>query len=166
MVGWNEDRVYSLWARIMSRRSKCNIIVTNQDERFPLKNVNWQQNQPEGKNQRAAPGSGSLILHYFLRAACHNSRGGLEAGLPPQKEERCLMVSDGTVNKAHIPIVPLSPVCRHRCLSSHQMTFFTPASDIPPTERTVKTHVHNIFGKLGVTSRTQAVARAHDLDLV
>jgi LuxR family transcriptional regulator, maltose regulon positive regulatory protein len=31
---------------------------------------------------------------------------------------------------------------------------------------TVKTHTNTIFGKLGVTSRTQAIARAHDLHLV
>jgi LuxR family maltose regulon positive regulatory protein len=31
---------------------------------------------------------------------------------------------------------------------------------------TVKTHTNSIFGKLGVTSRTQAVARARDLHLV
>ncbi len=31
---------------------------------------------------------------------------------------------------------------------------------------TVKSHTSNIFGKLGVTSRTQAIARARDLQLV
>ena len=31
---------------------------------------------------------------------------------------------------------------------------------------TVKTHVNRIFGKLGVVSRTQAVARARELDLL
>jgi ATP/maltotriose-dependent transcriptional regulator MalT len=31
---------------------------------------------------------------------------------------------------------------------------------------TVKTHVHNVFGKLDAQSRTQAVARARELHLV
>jgi len=31
---------------------------------------------------------------------------------------------------------------------------------------TVKTHVHNIYGKLGAVSRTQAIARAHELNLL
>lgn len=31
---------------------------------------------------------------------------------------------------------------------------------------TVKTHTNSIFSKLGVTSRTQAVARARDLHLI
>jgi ATP/maltotriose-dependent transcriptional regulator MalT len=31
---------------------------------------------------------------------------------------------------------------------------------------TVKAHLNSIFGKLGVTSRTQAIVRAHELQLV
>jgi LuxR family transcriptional regulator, maltose regulon positive regulatory protein len=31
---------------------------------------------------------------------------------------------------------------------------------------TVKTHTNTIFGKLAVTSRTQAIARAHELRLL
>ena len=33
------------------------------------------------------------------------------------------------------------------------------------TVGTVKTHVHNILGKLGVQNRTEAVARARELGL-
>ena len=31
---------------------------------------------------------------------------------------------------------------------------------------TVKTHVHNILGKLGVEGRPRAIARARELDLI
>ena len=31
---------------------------------------------------------------------------------------------------------------------------------------TVKSHVHNIYGKLGAQSRTQAIARARELNLL
>ena len=31
---------------------------------------------------------------------------------------------------------------------------------------TVKTHVHNIYGKLGAQSRAQAIARARELNLL
>jgi ATP/maltotriose-dependent transcriptional regulator MalT len=31
---------------------------------------------------------------------------------------------------------------------------------------TIKTHVHNICGKLGVSNRTQAVVHARDLNLI
>jgi LuxR family maltose regulon positive regulatory protein len=34
------------------------------------------------------------------------------------------------------------------------------------SENTVKAHVTNIFAKMNVTSRTQAIARAHELHLV
>jgi LuxR family maltose regulon positive regulatory protein len=34
------------------------------------------------------------------------------------------------------------------------------------TVGTVKTHAHNIYGKLGVNRRTEAVARAQELGLV
>jgi LuxR family maltose regulon positive regulatory protein len=33
-------------------------------------------------------------------------------------------------------------------------------------EGTIKFHVHNLLGKLQVDSRTQAIARAKDLDLL
>ena len=40
------------------------------------------------------------------------------------------------------------------------------ARQLVVTVNTVKKHVTNIFGKLGATSRTQAVARARQLGLV
>jgi LuxR family maltose regulon positive regulatory protein len=40
------------------------------------------------------------------------------------------------------------------------------ADKLVVTVTTVKKHVSNIFGKLDVTSRTQAVARARELDLI
>jgi LuxR family maltose regulon positive regulatory protein len=40
------------------------------------------------------------------------------------------------------------------------------ASKLVVTINTVKKHTSNIYSKLGVSSRTQAIARVHDLDLV
>jgi LuxR family transcriptional regulator, maltose regulon positive regulatory protein len=34
------------------------------------------------------------------------------------------------------------------------------------SEGTVKTHTHNLYGKLGVSSRTRAIARAKELHLL
>ena len=40
------------------------------------------------------------------------------------------------------------------------------ASEIVVALSTVKTHINNIYGKLGVRRRTEAVARARDLKLL
>jgi predicted ATPase/DNA-binding CsgD family transcriptional regulator len=40
------------------------------------------------------------------------------------------------------------------------------ARDLVLTLNTVKSHIHHIYGKLGVSSRTQAVARARELNLL
>jgi LuxR family maltose regulon positive regulatory protein len=40
------------------------------------------------------------------------------------------------------------------------------ASELVVTINTVKKHTSNIYGKLGVSSRTQAIARAHELNLI
>jgi LuxR family maltose regulon positive regulatory protein len=40
------------------------------------------------------------------------------------------------------------------------------ASELVVTINTVKKHTSNIYGKLGVRSRTQAIARAHELNLI
>ena len=40
------------------------------------------------------------------------------------------------------------------------------AGDLTVTEHTVKKHLSNIFGKLGASSRTQAVAKARELRLL
>ena len=40
------------------------------------------------------------------------------------------------------------------------------ADQLVVTVRTVKKHASNIFGKLGASNRTQAVARARDLGLL
>ncbi len=40
------------------------------------------------------------------------------------------------------------------------------ASELVVTVNTIKKHTSNIYGKLGVRSRTQAIARAHELSLL
>ena len=40
------------------------------------------------------------------------------------------------------------------------------ASELVVTINTIKKHTSNIYGKLGVSSRTQAIARFYDLGLV
>ena len=40
------------------------------------------------------------------------------------------------------------------------------ASSLFVSLSTVKTHINNLYRKLGVRSRTQAIARARDLDLI
>jgi LuxR family maltose regulon positive regulatory protein len=40
------------------------------------------------------------------------------------------------------------------------------ASELVVTINTIKKHTSNIYGKLGVRSRTQAIARAHKLNLL
>jgi LuxR family maltose regulon positive regulatory protein len=40
------------------------------------------------------------------------------------------------------------------------------ASELVVTINTIKKHTSNIYGKLGVRSRTQAIARTHELNLL
>jgi LuxR family maltose regulon positive regulatory protein len=40
------------------------------------------------------------------------------------------------------------------------------AGELVVTINTIKKHTSNIYGKLGVNGRTQAIARAHELNLL
>jgi ATP/maltotriose-dependent transcriptional regulator MalT len=40
------------------------------------------------------------------------------------------------------------------------------ADDLAVSRNTVKTHLSHLYGKLAVTSRTQAIVRAHELHLI
>jgi len=51
-------------------------------------------------------------------------------------------------------------------LLSEGLTNVAIAKELVIAQSTVKTHINHIYAKLGVTQRTQAVARARELDLL
>jgi LuxR family maltose regulon positive regulatory protein len=64
----------------------------------------------------------------------------------------------------HHPLTPRELEIMHLICKGYSNTEI--ASELVVTINTVKKHTSNIYGKLGVRSRTQAIARAHDLGLV
>jgi ATP/maltotriose-dependent transcriptional regulator MalT len=75
-----------------------------------------------------------------------------------------------TVNKAAVVQAPVEPLTERELEVLHYiaegMTNYEIATRMFVGVSTVKTHINHLYGKLGVKSRTQAVARARDLKLL
>ena len=103
-------------------------------------------------------------IHELLRLA-------LAQGLAPAYSSRLLAAFSGTSVPVQPPasglVEPLSEQeLRVLRLVASGMSNRETAEELYVTVGTVKKHLNNIFGKLGVKSRTQAVARARELNLL
>ncbi len=81
------------------------------------------------------------LLHAFKTQASPASCEGLAESLTPRESEMLHLLAAGLSNREIAERLVLS-------------------------EGTVKTHAHNLYGKLGAQSRTQALARAKELKLI
>jgi LuxR family maltose regulon positive regulatory protein len=110
---------------------------------------------------------GELLKQAARRDTAREYAQGLLTALATGKK------SERSVQKA---LAPIGPVVLVEPLSPREREVLTLiaagasnpeiARDLTISVNTVKRHVTNIFGKLGVTSRTQAVARGRELELV
>jgi LuxR family transcriptional regulator, maltose regulon positive regulatory protein len=104
--------------------------------------VAWLHNHPETGPLRAY---GQQILQAFERpaeaASQQASTGKLDEPLSPREQEVLRLVGEGLTNQQI-------------------------AARLVISVRTVKKHIENIHGKLGVQNRTQAAARARNLGLL
>lgn len=108
--------------------------------------------------ERAARIADEATRHSFLhRVAVHEAILQAAAGL-----------GDGAPPRTAAP--PVEPLTRQELevlrLLAIGLSNQTIAERLTITVGTVKTHVHNLYGKLGVAKRTQAVARGRELGLL
>jgi LuxR family transcriptional regulator, maltose regulon positive regulatory protein len=108
-----------------------------------------------------APGYVHLLLSAFageqgagVRAAATESHGRLVPAPAPHPSRRAL---EEPLSERELEVLRLIATGRSNAEVAQALVIAV---------STVKTHTNSIFSKLGVTSRTQAVARAHDLQLI
>ena len=108
-----------------------------------------------------APGYVDLLLSAFVgeqgtgaRPVATESHGRLVTGAPLRSPRSAL---EEPLSERELEVLRL--IARGRSNAEVAQALVIAVS-------TVKTHTNSIFSKLGVTSRTQAIARAHDLQLI
>ena len=103
-------------------------------------------------SQRVA---GSLNAYSEKLLSASKIPPGDQENLPPSPQHSELLVEQLTGREAEV----LQLLAEG--LSNQEI-----AERLVVSEGTIKTHTHNLYGKLGVRSRTQAVARAQELKLI
>jgi LuxR family maltose regulon positive regulatory protein len=117
---------------------------------------------PEGY-RRAFLDEGQAVLALLpgVRHLTPDFVDGLLGGVPPEPgRERTISVQQSLVeplSERELEVLGLVA----EGLSNREI-----ADKLVLSVGTVKTHVHNIFGKLGVEARPRAIARARELDLI
>lgn len=82
-----------------------------------------------------------ILKAFYGSSPAQNHRGGSFEPLTPREVDILRLLSEGCSNRQMAERLVLS-------------------------EGTIKFHIHNLLGKLNVTSRTQAIAKARELDLI
>jgi LuxR family maltose regulon positive regulatory protein len=161
------------WARVIELLVLQTLIyarIRQQDEAFAALSRALALAEPEGYVRTfvdAGPPMAQLLYQAAERGIAPDYAGRLIAAFPHPEHGAPLPAS---VSRSERPLHVVEPLSKREVevlqLIAAGLSNKEIARELYLSTGTIKVHAHNIYGKLGVTGRTQAVARARSLSII